>query len=118
MVAQGSLEERIGNWIKGLERDIEFDDREIHDFEDYITRSLDDAESSVSSDPSHAYSSVLKVASVSGHVARKKPFIVDLLSKHLQHIISVLNEIKKAMGATSFSVTVSFPFDLSISLSF
>lgn len=118
MAVEDGFSSRIERWFKGLEKDIEIDERDLEHFDSYIMESLKDADSSADSDPNGAYSKIVKLAGVAGHLARKKPFIVEILGKYIQHFESVMKKIEKALGATSFTITVSFPFDLSISLTF
>lgn len=118
MGQDGNLEERVERWIRGLERDIEVGEYDLEDLGSYLDRELDDAQTMSSTDPAGAYGKVMKLANSTGVMARKKPMLVELLGKYVKRFVDVMNEIKKALGALSFTITVSFPFDMSLSLTF
>lgn len=113
-----SFRKKVENWFQGIEQDIELGEHYMDDVGEFFETSLKDAESFSESDPAGAYSKVLKLADVGGHVARKKPALVELLGHYVGRFIAVMEKVKKALGAVSFTITVSFPFDMSISLTF
>ena len=118
MTMEDNLRERIDNWLRGVEKEIEIGEHDAAQLESYLEDQMDDAETSSRTNPEEAYGKVVKLASVASHMARRKPALVDLLNRYVQRFVSVMNTVKKALGAVSFSITVSFPFDLSISLTF
>lgn len=113
-----SFRERAERWVEGLDRDLELGEHYLDDVRDFMESSLKDADSFTDSNPSEAYSRVMKLANVSGHMARKKPALVELLGHYVEKFVDIMNKVKKALGAVSFTITVSFPFDMSISLTF
>ncbi len=113
-----SFKVRAEKWMKGLEDELEIGEHELDDLKDFVDTSLSDADSLSESNPAEAYSRVVKIANVAGHLARKKPALVDLLEHYVDKFISVMTKVKKALGAVSFTISVSFPFDLGISLTF
>lgn len=117
-MADEPIGKRIEDWFSGMSHDIHIGEEDLDDFREYLESSLDDAEKSSGSDPEGAYGKVVKLASVTSHAARRKPLLVDVLTKYVKRFITILEEVKKALGALSFTLTVSFPFDLSISLTF
>lgn len=113
-----SFKVRAEKWLKGMEKELEIGEHELDDLKDFMETSLSDADSLSESNPTEAYSRVVKVANVTGHLARKKPALVGLLEHYVDKFIEVMNKVKKALGAVSFTISVSFPFDLGISLTF
>lgn len=113
-----SFRDRVERWIKGIDSEIELSGNYADDMREFIEFSLKEAEGLLDSAPSYAYGKVLKLANVSSHAARRKPALVELLGHYVERFIGIMQKVKKALGAVSFSITVSFPFDLYISLSF
>lgn len=118
MAPDGNIRKRVEDWLKGIEMDIEIGEQDIDDFQDYLESELRDAENTSATNPSEAYGKVVRLASVTSHAARKKPLLVSVLNRYVQRFVNVMGNVKKALGAESFTITVSFPFDLSISLTF
>lgn len=112
------IEERIDNWFRGISGDIEIGESDLDDLEKYLQKELDNAGKLLDTSPAEAYGRVVRLAHATGTMARKKPFIVDLLDKYVQKFVDIMNRVKKALGAVSFTITVSFPFDISLSLTF
>ncbi len=113
-----SFKERAEKWLKGIYGELEVGENELDQLKDFMESSLREAENYTSSDPSEAYGRLMKLANLSGHLAKKKPVLVELLSHYLQRFVEIMNQIKKALGALSFTIGVSFPFYLSFSLTF
>lgn len=118
MADEEDFKSRVESWLRGLKTELEMDEKDLEHLDSYIMESLKDADSSADSDPTGAYSKVVKLANVTGHLARKKPFVVEILGKYVEHFASVMKKVQKALGALSFTISVSFPFDVSISLTF
>jgi hypothetical protein len=112
------ISKKIEDWLSGAEKDFEIGLDDIRDFDSYIGKELDDIDSIVEGDPNTAYGRVMKLAGVAGHAARKRPHIIGLLTGYLHRFISIMKKVQKEMGAVSFTISVSFPFDLGISLTF
>lgn len=116
-----SLEEfskRVDDWLKGAEKDLDIGMEEMGQLDGYLNKEFDDLDSTADQDPEGAYGKVIRVAAVCGHAARKKSHLVGLLSKYVHRFISIMNRLQKDLGAVSFSITVSFPFDISLTLNF
>lgn len=113
-----SFGNNVEKWINGIDRELELGEHYLDDMRDFIETSLEEAEAISDSSPSDAYGKVLKLASVGSHTARRKPALVELLSHYVEKFISIMEKVKKALGAVSFSISVSFPFDMFIGLTF
>ncbi len=118
MADNNSFRDRVERWIKGIDSDLELGEHYLDDVREFFESSLAEAEGSSDSDPAGAYSKVLKLANVGAHAARKKPELVEMLGHFVGRFVTVMEKVKKALGAVSFTLTVSFPFDMSISLTF
>lgn len=118
MPSDDRISKKIEDWLSGVEKDFDIGLEDLHDLDSYIRKELDDIDSMVEGDPDTAYGRVMKLAGVAGHAARKRPHLVGLLTGYLHRFISIMKKLQKEMGALSFSISVSFPFDMSITLTF
>ncbi len=118
MAENDSFRDRVERWIKGIDSELKLDEHYLDDVREFIESSLKEAENLSDSAPSDAYGKVLELANVSSHAARRKPVLVEMLGHYVERFIGIMQKVKKSLGALSFSITVSFPFDLYISLSF
>ena len=109
---------RIENWLSGIERDFDIGVEGLHDLDSYLMKEFDDLDSTVAQDPEAAYGRVVRIAAVCGHAARKRSHLVGILTKYIHRFVSVMSKLQKELGAISFSISVSFPFDISLSLNF
>lgn len=118
MPSEVDLAKRIEDWFSGAEKELDIGMEDLHNLDAYLMKEFDDLDSTADQDPEEAYGRVVKLAGVCGHAARKRSRLVGLLSKYIHRFISVMNKLQKDLGAVSFSITVSFPFDISITLNF
>lgn len=118
MSSSEEFSKRVEDWLSGIEKDFDVGLEEVGHLDAYLKKEFDALDSSADSNPEDAYGRVVKLAAVCGHAARKKDHLVGLLTRYLHRFISVMRKVEKDMGAASFSITASFPFDLSISLTF
>lgn len=75
-------------------------------------------EEEVDKEPEKAYGHIMSLFSFIGGSSRKVPRLAKLLAEFVRDITDVMTKIKKALGAESFSITLSVPFDISVSLTF
>ena len=113
-----SFRKKVEDWVNGIENDLDVGIDELHDMENYLKSELDDIESSADADPEGAYGRVVKLAGVCGHAARRKSHLAGIFARYLHRFISIMQKLQKDMGALSFTISVSFPFDLTLSLTF
>lgn len=118
MTGMETFKDKVEKWIEDFDQELELGEHYLDDVKNYVESSLKDADSFTDSNPSEAYSRVVKLANVSAHMARKKPALVELLGHYVEKFVAIMEKVKKALGAVSFTITVSFPFDMSISLTF
>lgn len=112
---RGSLDK----WLESGEMDVkDFLETADEHWESFINSEFSKIEDELKTDPEKAYSHLVSLANFTGHAAHKKPRIIRVLSGFIRRFIDVMRKLKTALGAGSFSVTVSFPFDLSLTLTF
>lgn len=118
MSSQEEFYKKIEDWLSGLEKDFDVGVEDVQHLDSYLKKEFDELDSTADQNPDAAYGRVVKLAGVCGHAARRKSHLVSILNKYLHRFISIMKRLQKDMGALSFTITVSFPFDLSISLTF
>lgn len=118
MSSEEDFARKVENWLSGIERDFDIGLEELHDLDSYLGKEFDELDSTADQNPEEAYGRVVRVAAVCGHAARKRSHLVGILTKYIHRFISVMNKLQKDLGAVSFSISVSFPFDISLSLNF
>ena len=109
---------RVENWLSGVENDLAIGLEDLQNLDAYLLKEFDDLDSNADQDPDASYGKVIKLAAVCGHAARKRNHLVGMLTKYIHRFITVMNRLQKDLGAISFSISVSFPFDISLSLNF
>ena len=118
MPALEDFSRRVENWLSGVEKDLDISLEDLQGLDAYLKKEFDDLDASADHDPDAAYGKVVKLAAVCGHAARKRNHLVGFLAKYIHRFISVMSRLQKGLGAISFSISVSFPFDISLSLNF
>ncbi len=118
MTSGEDFSQRIKNWLDGLATDLKVDEHDFEDLERYLLEEFDYADSMSDTSPGEAYGKILEIANLTSKAAVKEPLLVGLLMKYLQRFVNVMNKVQKAMGAASFSIAVSFPFDIDLILNF
>lgn len=118
MSSPEEFSKKIEDWLKGAEKDLDIGVEDMDYLDSYLKKEFDDLDSTADQNPEAAFGRVLKVAAVCAHAARKRSHLVGLLSRYVHRFISVMNRLQKDLGAISFSITVSFPFDISLTLNF
>ena len=118
MTHDEDFSKRVEKWLSGVEKDFDIGFEELQNLDAYLLKEFDDLDSTVAQDPEAAYGRVVRIAAVCGHAARKRSHLVGILTKYIHRFISVMSKLQKELGAISFSISVSFPFDISLSLNF
>ncbi len=85
---------------------------------EYFSREIDQISQEVDDAPERAYAHLLSLVGFAGSNSGKSPRIVKILGEYVRKLADIMGKIAKALGASSFSIIVSVPFDLSIDLTF
>lgn len=113
------IRKTMDEWLETGE--VEFGDiieaTEKH-WDEFINQEFDAIENDLKTDPGKAYGHVVTLANYTGHAAEKNPRIIKILTGYIRKFIDVMHKLKTLLGAASFSVSVSTPFYLSLSLTF
>ncbi len=84
----------------------------------FMQQEMEEIESEVLKEPEKAYSHLLSLVGFSCRATKDRPRTASLLTSFLRKFKDILGKIKTALGAESFSITFSIPFDVSVSLTF
>ena len=114
-----NIKQTLDNWLETGEMDIKdfFEAADEH-WESFISSEFADIDEELKTDPEKAYGHLVSLADFAGHAAEKKPRIVKVLTGFIHKFIDVMRKLKTMLRAESFSISVSLPFYLSLSLSF
>jgi len=83
-----------------------------------IDKIMDDLDSSIVTDPQAAFSQLLLTVSYLNAFGAKNPFVLKHLEKWAKRLKKLLDNIANKIDADGFSIGVSTPFSVSISVSF
>lgn len=117
-MATEEVSQRIKDWLEGIREDLQLDDRDLEQLDVFLQQEFDSAETMSDSNPGDAYGRILGIASISSKAASKKPLMIRVFMKYLNRFVNIMNKVQHAMGAVSFSIGVSFPFDIELVLNF
>ena len=83
-----------------------------------IESKLSEAEKDLTSLPDAAFSKVLGFLNFMSSVAKTLPHITTIISSFITRIKKILESVAKALGVTSYSISVGVPFYLNFSMNF
>lgn len=118
MVDLDEIPEKIRKWLEDVGSELKIGEEDLADLEAFLQSEFDKADSVSDSEPTEAYARVIRIADISSRTASKRPFLIRLFMKYLQRFVDVMKRVQKSMGAISFSISVSFPFNVSITITF
>lgn len=113
------IKQTLEKWLETGEMDVRdfFEAADTH-WESFISSEFSAIEEEIKTDPEKAYSHLVSLSDFTGHAAQKKPRIIRVLTGFIRKFIDIMHKLKTVLGAQSFSVSVSLPFYLSLSLTF
>ena len=83
-----------------------------------IESKLSEAEKDLASLPDAAFSKLMGFLNFMSSVAKTLPHITSIISSFLTRIKKILETVAKALGVTSYSISVGVPFYLNFSMNF
>jgi hypothetical protein len=83
-----------------------------------IESKLSEAEKDLVSLPDAAFSKLMGFLNFMSSVAKTLPHITTIISSFLTRIKKILEAVAKALGVTSYSISVGVPFYLNFSMNF
>lgn len=118
MVETDDIPNKIKTWLRDLKSEVEDEPHILEELDSYLAKEFDTADSISDSQPEEAYGRILRLADLSSKAASKKPLLIRVFTKYLKRFVNAMTNVQKAMGAVSFTISVSFPFNISLSLTF
>lgn len=119
MDADDRIKKSFGDWLKKGEvklRDL-LDTTDEH-WRAFLKKEMGLINEEVEKEPEKAYGHIMSLLSFIGGSSRKVPRLARLLAEFVKDITTSMTKIKNALGAESFSIILSVPFDISVSLTF
>lgn len=118
MTELGTFDEKVERWIKDLDANIGLGEHYVDDLKMYMEKTLKEIEDISMSDAKEAYGKLIRLAGVGSHAAGRKHELVELFGHYVDHFSKIMEKVRIALGAASYTISVSFPFDMGISLTF
>lgn len=113
------IREELEHWLKtGEIRFHALEETTEEHWKSYFDSELKKIENTVSADPSGAFSHLVTLSDFASRSSEKHPLVVRAITGFMKRMVHILGRVRELMGAQGFSITVSVPFDLSLTLSF